>query len=416
LLEGALSPYLREQLTRLGTWIPSFARAAELLEVFTGVCVSAAGMRRQTEEAGAMYVQHQEAEVARLKEAGGVEPQGPEQLVISADGATIPLVGGKWAEVKTLVIGEPRVVTGRNGERVVKTEKQSYFSRVLEVEAFKWQALVETHRRGVATAGKVGCLADGAEWIQGFADFHCPDALRILDMPHAGEYVYAMGQALYGEGTPEALAWWQQQMQTLKTQGAGAVLPTLETLTQAHPQLPILEEKLAYLSKREDQMQYPTYEAEGWPLGSGIVESANKLVVEERLKGSGMRWAPGHVNPLLGLRNIVFNDRWDEAWLQITGDLRQQTWQRRLARPCAHHAAQVPEEKRTAPPHTEERVSIPMAPTSQPAPAGPAPVPLTPTTATAPQPHRPAPNHPWRHSPIGKARFEPRKAGHPPKL
>jgi hypothetical protein len=113
LLEGALSPYLCEQLTRLGTWIPSFARAAELLEVFTGACVSAASLRRHTEEAGAMYVQHQAAEVAQLKEQGGDEPQGPEQLVISADGATIPLVGGKWEEVKTLVIGEPHVVTAR---------------------------------------------------------------------------------------------------------------------------------------------------------------------------------------------------------------------------------------------------------------------------------------------------------------
>jgi hypothetical protein len=409
LLEGALSPYLQEQLTRLGTWIPSFARAAELLEVFTGACVSAASVRRHTEEAGALYVQHQAAEVARLKEEGGVEPQGPEQLVISVDGAMVPLVGGAWEEVKTLVIGEPRVVTGRQGERVVKTERLSYFSRVLEAEAFKWQALVETHRRGVATAGAVRCLADGAEWIQGFADFHRPDALRILDLSHAGGYVYAMGQALYGEGTPEAQAWGQEQMQTLKAQGAGAVLPTWETLVEAHPQLPILEEKLAYLRKREDQMQYPTYQAEGWPIGSGIVESANKLVVEDRLKGSGMRWAPGHVNPLLGLRNIVFNDRWDEAWLQITGGLRQQTWQRRLARQRARRVAPALEETQTSPPPSEDHASDTTPLTCRT--AQPDPVPASPT----PSPRRPAPDHPWRHSPIGKARFEPHNAGHTPK-
>jgi hypothetical protein len=265
---------------------------------------------------------------------------------------------------------------------------------------------VETHRRGVATAGEVGCPADGAEWIQGFVDFHRPDARRILDMPHAGEYVYAMGQALYGEGTPEALAWWQEQMQTLKAQGAGAVLPTLETLTQTHPQLPILEEKLAYLRKREDQMQYPTYQAEGWPIGSGIVESANKLVVEDRLKGSGMRWAPEHVNPLLGLRNIVFNDRWDEAWLQITGGLRQQTWQRRLARQRRRRAT-PPEETPTSPLPSQECTSDTMLPTPRTAQPDPVPAPTAATAISAPQPRRPAPDHPWRHSPIGKARFEP---------
>jgi len=414
LLEGGLSPYLREQLTRLGTWIPSFARAAELLEVFTGACVSAASLRRQTEEAGAVYEQHQAGEVKRLKEEGGVEPQGPEQLVISADGAHIPLVGGKWEEVKTLVIGEPHVVTGQNGERVVKTEHLSYFSRVLEAEAFKWQVLVETHRRGVATAGKVACVADGAEWIQGVADFHRPDARRILDLPHAGGYVYAMGQALYGEGTPETLAWWQEQMQTLKAQGAGAVLPTLQALTETHPQLPTLGESLAYLCKREDQMQYPTYQAEGWPIGSGIVESANKLVVEDRLKGSGMRWAPAHVNPVLALRNIVFNDRWDEAWPQITKDLRQQAWQRRLARQRERRV--VPAlETQVSPPPSEERAPDTPPPTYQTAQPGPVPARPAATATSAPQPRRPAPDHPWRHSPIGKARFQPRNAGGLPK-
>lgn len=56
-------------------------------------------------------------------------------------------------------------------------------------------------------------------------------------------------------------------------------------------------EALAYLDKRVGQMQYPTYQAAGGPSGSGIVESANKLVVEVRLKGAGMHWARPTVNP-----------------------------------------------------------------------------------------------------------------------
>jgi hypothetical protein len=43
------------------------------------------------------------------------------------------------------------------------------------------------------------------------------------------------------------------------------------------------EHELAYLEKREAHMQYPTYQETGWPIGSGMVESANKLVVEARL-------------------------------------------------------------------------------------------------------------------------------------
>jgi hypothetical protein len=44
------------------------------------------------------------------------------------------------------------------------------------------------------------------------------------------------------------------------------------------------------LEKRVDQMAYPVFQAAGWPIGSGMVESANKLVVEDRLKGAGMIW------------------------------------------------------------------------------------------------------------------------------
>src|SRR5436305_1520069 len=49
-------------------------------------------------------------------------------------------------------------------------------------------------------------------------------------------------------------------------------------------------------------MQYPTYQQAGWPIGSGSVESANKVVVEARLKGAGMRWQRHNVNRMLALR------------------------------------------------------------------------------------------------------------------
>ena len=52
----------------------------------------------------------------------------------------------------------------------------------------------------------------------------------------------------------------------------------------------------------------------GWPIGSGSVESANKLVVEARLKGAGMRWGRHNVNPMLVLRNAVCNREWKHTW------------------------------------------------------------------------------------------------------
>ena len=66
LLPGSLTPHAQECLVRLGTWIPSFGRAAELLGACLGVMVSEATMRRQTEGAGAAYEAIQTEEVVGL--------------------------------------------------------------------------------------------------------------------------------------------------------------------------------------------------------------------------------------------------------------------------------------------------------------------------------------------------------------
>ena len=88
-----------------------------------------------------------------------------------------------------------------------------------------------------------------------------------------------------------------------------------------HPQSKLIQENLAYLEKRVTQMQYPRFQEQGWPIGSGCVESANKLVVEARLKGAGMHWQRENVDPMLALRNLVCSDRWSEDWPLIADPL-----------------------------------------------------------------------------------------------
>ncbi|MFN8501296.1 hypothetical protein [Kouleothrix sp.] len=65
------------------------------------------------------------------------------------------------------------------------------------------------------------------------------------------------------------------------------VLPQLRALVATVPDTSEVAGSLAYLESRQAQMDYPRFVAEGWPIGSGMVESANKLVVEDRLKAQG---------------------------------------------------------------------------------------------------------------------------------
>jgi hypothetical protein len=211
-------------------------------------------------------------------------------------------------EVKTLTMGE---VT-RNKREEVCMQQVSSFSRLADAERFAEAALVETHRRGLERATEVCAVQDGAEWLQGLVDYHRADAVRILDFAHAAEYVNEIGQAVRAAGGRLPTKWLDGVLHWLKHQGPHRVLKHLACLAARYPS-PTMQEKLAYLQKREAHMQYPTYQQAGWPIGSGSVESANKVVVEARLKGAGMRWGRQNVNPMLVLRNAVCNRQWHET-------------------------------------------------------------------------------------------------------
>jgi hypothetical protein len=400
LLPGELTPSLVEGLVRLGAWLP-FRPAAALLGHFHQVTVSEATARRRTEQAGAAYVAVQEAQVAALERELPPAPAGPAVQQLSVDGAMVPLVGPCWGEVKLLAIGTLEAAPA--GE--VHARDVSYFGRMTDAATFGRLATVETHRRGTERAGRVGAVVDGAEWQQGFIDLHRADAVRILDFPHAAEHVAAVGQAVFGTGTAATATWLDQQLHALKHGAEATVLAVLAELRArlaeqgASETLDTVAEQLAYLEKRREQLRYAAFQAAGYPIGSGMVESGNKLVTEARLKGAGMHWAPPHVNPMVALRTLVCADRWDEGWAQIRTQLRADLRQRTPRRRSARHQDGPP-----APP--EPPCAQTAAPRGRPRPrpgtvtAGPLPPPRP--TGSAPRhprrPPRPAANHPWRRS------------------
>jgi hypothetical protein len=393
LLPGQLTPRLQGCLARLGTHAP-FAPAAAILAQLLRVTVSPSTARRVTQRAGAAAEAVQEQERERLEREAPPPPAGPEKLLLSTDGALVPLRHGTWAEVRTLVlgqVGEP--VRDASGETTVPCTELSYFSRLLDAEPFTTAAYVEVYRRGVERAGAVGAVSDGADWCQNFVAFHRPDAVRILDFPHAGQRIGEVGRIVFGaagEPAEPAREWTQKQLHALKHEGPEGVLKTLTALAAAHPEEERLAENLAYLQRREMQMQYPQFRAAGWPIGSGVVESANKLVVEARLKGPGMHWERTHVNAMLALRTGECSGRWEETWLAASRKRRQQRRTRRAAEPHEVPSAAVAAVSQA--PVVEAAQSGAAAPTGSEA----AVEASAPTKAKPSGTRRPAPDHPWR--------------------
>lgn len=282
----------------------------------------------------------------------------------------VPLIGGDWSEVKTLVAGEVSATPRPDTMPTVQTSALSSFSRLVEAETFTYLATAETYARGVEWAQRVVAVSDGAEWIQKLFDLQCPNAIRILDFPHAAQRLSQIAAESFGEGTSEARAWYETQRTALKEHGPDTLLERIAALCTVRPDHETLAADYAYLLKRRAMMDYPTYQAAGLPIASGCVESANKLVVEARLKRAGMHWQRTHVNPMVALRNVVCSDRWTSVWPQVVATRRAEARAARRGR----------QQRRQQPAGVEQ----PPAP-RVPLPGGKA--------------HPPPANHPWKRKP-----------------
>jgi hypothetical protein len=382
LLPGSFTPKLQDHLVHLSSWMPS-ARAAKMLEDLLGVQISEASVRRHTERVGACA---EAVQTEQAKAQPGFSGKTTTRLALSADGAYVPLLKGEWAEVRTVAIGEVR--SERKGsEQEVHVHHLSYFSRMIDATTFADLAEAEMRRRGVSLAKEVCAVTDGAGWLQGFFDLHRPDALRILDFPHAAEHVNLLLQALQQAGMNVPSDLLVRLLHRLKHRGPSHLIPLLTRLSTSLLQQEGVSEQMGYLCKREAMMQYPAYRRQGWPIGSGMVESANKVVVQARLKGAGMHWERSHVNPMLALRTAACNERWQEVWQEAVTEQKHQRKLQRLDRATA----------RLRPLVSSVMLSLLQfrPPTLKPAPI---PRPMVPA-ATLPGSSRPSVHHPWKRGP-----------------
>ena len=388
---GSLTPQLLEWLVRLAAWMP-FARAVQLLEAITKVSVGKETARRQTEQAGKLVEEEQDREAVRLMDVRQeVKPEQYEpavRQVVSADGAMVPLRHGVWAEVKLLVLAEQ----ARDKEGRMQLVKLSYYARMAQAQDFADRAVVETRRRGLEDATEVAAVTDGAPWLQGLIEVQCPQAVRILDFPHAAQRLSESATEVRAAGLSLPDDWLKSQLHTLKHEGPTEMLATLRSWHESDPSLEKVADNLAYLEKREAQMQYAHYQAQQWPIGSGMVESGHKQVMQVRLKGPGMHWEAGNVNPLLALRTVVCNDRWDETWQHRSSAVQRRKHERRVART----QQRVMGARRTLLALLTQRQAVAPAPPPLPLQTRQAAVTVEPCASTSPRSARPAATHPWR--------------------
>jgi hypothetical protein len=268
---------------------------------------------------GSDLVAHKEQDVERVWQAA--EPpamagaEAPQRRYISTDGTHVHLQAG-WKEAKVAAIYETETVRQPDGTAKVRAVDITYVVSFDEAATFAQHVYVEAARRGLHQAEEVIVLGDGAEWIWNHIADVCDDPVEILDFYHASQHVWAAGQALYGEDTPETDRWVEQCLDDLLTDGPDALLSRLwraaDEASGAAREAVI--DEINYFTKRKHRMLYPELRAAGYHIGSGSVESACQRILGARLKQSGMIWSREGAQAMAQLRATVLSGRWDEYW------------------------------------------------------------------------------------------------------
>jgi hypothetical protein len=165
-------------------------------------------------------------------------------------------------------------------------------------------------------------LTDGGNGLEEFCqtNFNRTDLVVILDFYHAANYLKELAQALYPHDEDNRKQQAEQWCRLLKAEGGAATLAVLRQWDWPARKSAALREQWAkvegYFQNNLHRMEYPEYEAEGWQIGSGVVESACKTVVGQRLKGAGMRWGEDGAHALCHVRALYRSEKgqWEAFW------------------------------------------------------------------------------------------------------
>lgn len=288
--------------------------------------MSKSSLHKLVDEYGRRLVEIQAAEAAAMVQVPAgvnegeewraiVEPDSPD-MAVAMDGCMINVRGEGWKEVKTVAISAVETRAGEGDELEVRLERTSYRAGLWDAASFANQQWAEGCRRGLEKARRVICVSDGAAWIWAIvAMCYVPRCVEILDWWHAVQKLWELAFTLLGQDNDQSQAWVKQQKAWL---WAGHLRHIWRELRLLCPRGEVIPDKvrqgIGYLFRHRWRMRYPEFRHTGCPIGSGSVESACKVVVQERLKQAGMRWSRAGAQAMLALRSVFLSDRWHEVW------------------------------------------------------------------------------------------------------
>lgn len=319
-LEVGYTPALAKLICLEGADEPTYGQAQRHLEQTGGIRVSGRQMQRVVQRVGSSAQSWQEREAHP-------GPCDAPILYVSGDGTGVPMMPeelkgrpGKQADgtAKTRQVYLGCIFTqhrtDEEGHPVRDYESTTYVSSFKPIGEFGPLLRQEGVRRGMGQAGKVVLLIDGAAGLENMGQDCFKDAVQIVDFYHAVEHAGGVLAALIGQDHPDYKKRQRRWAKRLLQDKVQSLIDETRRQCQGQPNQEAVQKALGYFVGNVNRMQYGTYRAKGYFIGSGVVEAGCKTIIGGRCKQSGQFWSKAGAENILALRCIHSSRRLDEFW------------------------------------------------------------------------------------------------------
>lgn len=325
-----ISPGVAHQLGRLAADMPQQPALQQLREQF-GIRMSVESYRRVvTHLSDEIRYVHDDIAIEQLQQwlRKAVKTKGKHDvlLLVGRDGVHVPMRGcWKEAACATLAVydrNRHRLGTIYLGEMPEERQRTmtKRLTRVIE-GALQTTLTGKVKLRYVTDAGQT----QRSYYRNTLSRMKHPLTGRRLqwdwgvDFYHACEYVSLLSDALFGAGTAESQAWFRTQRHALRhdRDGIQQILRSAGQIRRRHllkGQSQDFDRARGYLHRYRSRMNYAAAHAAGNPIGSGITEAGCKVIFNQRMKQSGMRWSKRGGQRIIDLRTACRSKLWDTIW------------------------------------------------------------------------------------------------------
>jgi hypothetical protein len=339
---------VREMCCRIATDSGSFTRAAANLDRLAQLKLSDEKLRQLAESEGRAVVawhEHEQLEfdfdarkcLTERTSDGSIKSR----VYIGIDGFLLPMVtDAEMGRRFEKAVARRKTLKRKKGSRRRKLKRRSGADQrykemklVTIYDQDKTRRLARATRSGVKQAGRLIrqmsedvklrqaqealAVTDGAEWIANLVRAHLPaKTTAILDYYHASQHVHQTRRTVFGEDDADGKAWADRLLGALCNESWDSgweLLVQTRVKLRSKTRRKSLDDLMRYLIERREKVDYASFRAAGYDVGSGPTESMCKSL-SRRMKGIGMRWTGKNAESMVALECLHQSNLWPNYW------------------------------------------------------------------------------------------------------